>query len=228
MHPSESDDQPRGATLPPPHHVLIGTPAYAGMVHLDYLNSIADYFRAGLTITVATIGNESLITRARNSILSKFDEEPQFSHLFFLDGDVLLPAAGLIRLLSHQVDVIGAAVPLKGFNERGERIFNVGHCLGERGPLHLIDRIGTAALLLSRRAVDDLVAEARAHDRVYGPPLSRGTPLARVHYDVFQVGVVGGEYLSEDYWVCHRLRELGHQIHLDPEVVTRHQGVTEF
>ena len=109
----------------------------------------------------------------------------------------------------------------------GERIFNVGACLGERGGLYEIDRIGTAALMLSRRAVGDLVAEARADGRTYGSQLSRGTPLAQVHYDVFQVGVVGGDYLSEDYWV-YRLRQLGYSIFLYREVATRHQGVTEF
>ncbi|WP_295400228.1 hypothetical protein [uncultured Thiocystis sp.] len=214
--------------MPPAHHILIGTPAYAGMVHLDYLASISEYFRADLNFSVAAIGNESLITRARNAILSKFHEEMQYTHLLFLDGDVFLSAEGLMRLLAHEVDVIGAAVPLKGFNQRGERIFNIGACLGERGGLHEIDRIGTAALMLSRQAVGALVAEAREAGRTYGPQLSRGTPLAQVHFDVFQVGVVGGDYLSEDYWVCHRLRQLGYRVFVDPEVATRHQGVTEF
>jgi hypothetical protein len=228
MHNIDSCTLPRSTAMLADHHILIGTPAYAGMVHLDYLASISDYFRAGLTFSVATIGNESLITRARNAILSKFHEDLQFSHLLFLDGDVYLSASGLLRLLSHGVDAVGAAVALKGFNARGEKMFNVGYCPGELGTLHEIDRIGTAALLLSRQAVNDLVSDARADGRVYGPPASRGTPLAQVHYDIFQVGVVGGEYLSEDYWVCHRLRQLGHRIYLDPEIATRHQGITEF
>lgn len=210
------------------HNLLIGTPAYAGMVHLDYLNSIADYYRAGLRFAISAIGNESLITRARNAILARFHEETEYSHLLFLDGDVYLPASGVARLLAHEVDVIGAAVPLKGFNERGERIFNVGQCLGERGPLHEVERIGTAALMLSRRAVDALVEEAKQAGDTYQRLLSRGAPVARVHYDVFKVGVVGGDYLSEDYWVCHRLRALGFPVYVDPEIPTRHQGVTEF
>jgi hypothetical protein len=134
----------------------------------------------------------------------------------------------LARLLAHEVDVIGAAVPLKGYNERGERIFNVGQCLGERGPLHEVERIGTAALMLSRRAVNALIEEAKQAGDFYQRLLSRGAPVARVHYDVFKVGVVGGDYLSEDYWVCHRLRALGFRVYVDPEIPTRHQGVTEF
>lgn len=224
---TEAHCEPEQAMHSKPN-ILIGTPAYAGLVHLDYLSSIMEYFRAGLEFAVATIGNESLITRARNAILSKFHEEKQYTHLLFLDGDVFLTAAGLQRLLDHDVDIVGAAVPLKAFNEQGERIFNIGYCLGECGPLQEVDRIGTAALLMSRRAVTDLVNEARENGRIYGPQLARGAPLARTHYDVFQVGVVDAEYLSEDYWVCHRLRQLGHRVFFDPEIATRHQGMTEF
>jgi hypothetical protein len=208
--------------------LMIGTPAYGGMVHIDYLSSISEYYRANLNFAVSTIGNESLITRARNSILSKFYEESQYTHLLFLDGDVYLPAEGLKRLLSHQVDVVGAAVPLKGYNERGERIFNVGQCLGEHGGLQIVERIGTAALMMSRAAVNALVAEAEKAGDTYQRLLSRGSPLARIHYDVFKVGVVNGDYLSEDYWACLSLRRMGFQIHFDPEISTRHQGTTEF
>ena len=210
------------------HNLLIGTPAYAGMVHLDYLNSISEYYRTQLNFTISAIGNESLITRARNAILSKFYAEPEFTHLLFLDGDVYLPASGVLRLLAHEVDVIGAAVPLKGFNDRGERIFNVGQCLGEQGPLQEIERIGTAAMMLSRKAVNDLVEEAKQAGYVYQRQLSRGAPMALWHYDVFKVGVVNGDYLSEDFWVCHRLRQMGHKIFVDPFIPTRHQGVSQF
>jgi hypothetical protein len=212
----------------PKHNVLIGTPAYAGMVHLDYLNSISEYYRHQINFTISAIGNESLITRARNAILSKFYQDTEFTHLLFLDGDVYLSGLGLLRLLGHDVDAIGAAVPLKGFNARGERIFNVGQCLGEYGPLHEVERIGTAALLLSRKAVNDLVQEAKQAGDIYQRLLSRGAPMAHTHYDVFKVGVVNGDYLSEDFWVCHRLRQMGYRIFVDPEIATRHQGVTQF
>lgn len=208
--------------------VLIGTPAYGGMVHLDYLNSISEYFRSGIPFSISAIGNESLITRARNAILSRFYADTRYSHLLFLDADVHLPAVGLRRLIDHDVDVVGAAVALKGFNERGERIFNVGRCLGERGALHEIERIGTAAMMLSRNAVNALVDEAKAEGASYPRPMSRGAGMVETHYDVFRVGVVDGDYLSEDFWICHRLRTMGFRIWFDPEIATRHQGITEF
>jgi len=210
-------------------HLLIGTPAYGGMVHIDYLNAISSFHRASLQFDLLTIGNESLITRGRNTILSAFHHDRRYSHLLFLDGDVHLPADGLIGMLGHGVDVIGAPVPMKGRDERGGRIFSFGPCVGEEGALYKVTRIATAALLLSRRAVDALVAEAEREGKVYRlkNPAATGRMPER-HFDVFRVGSEAGEYVSEDYGVCDQLRRLGFSIFVDPVVMTRHQGMMAF
>jgi hypothetical protein len=100
--------------------------------------------------------------------------------------------------------------------------------VGEDGDLLLSERIGTAALLLARPAVQALAALAEREGRVYGPMNTQGgAAAARVQYDIFRVGVEDGEYLSEDYWVCHELRQLGFAIHVAPEVLTGHHGTVE-
>ena len=45
-----------------------------------------------------------------------------------------------------------------------------------------------------------------------------------VTYDVFKVGVYDGEYLSEDFFFCRYLREMGYKILVDPSIPTRHNG----
>jgi hypothetical protein len=209
--------------------IMIGTPAYGGMIHADFVSALLRYQQRHIAFALMTIGNESLITRARNTIISEFHARTEFSHLLFLDADVLLPVEGVERLLAANRDVIGAAVALKGRKPDGSRIFNIGRLRGENDLLYDVERIGTAALLLSRRAVGALVAEARREGRVYthGNEL-RGVDLqAPVQYDIFRVGVVGEEYLSEDFWVCRELRRLGFSIYLDPTIVTRHSGTME-
>jgi hypothetical protein len=202
-------------------NLLIGTPAYAGQVHVDYVSALLVFQRERLPFTLMTIGNESLITRARNTIISAFHERREFTHLLFLDGDVHLPHEGLARMLAHRKDVVAAPVALKGVAPDGGRLFNVGRTVGEDGTLLLVDRVGTAALLLSRAATEALIADARAAQRVYELAQGEGA----IQYDVFRVGVIDGEYLSEDFWVCHALRRLGFPIHVDPTVVTRHNGM---
>jgi hypothetical protein len=170
-----------------------------------------------------TIADESLITRARNTIISAFHERREFTHLLFLDGDVHLPREGLARMLGSGKDVVGAPVALRGVGTNDARLFNVGNTVGEDGTLLVVERVGTAALLLSRAAADALVADARREQRVY--ERNRALGDGSIQYDVFRVGVVDGEYLSEDFWVCHVLRRLGFPIHVDPTVVTRHNGM---
>jgi hypothetical protein len=208
-------------------NLLIGTPAYGGQVHVDYVSSLLVFQRQGIVFSLMTIGNESLITRARNTIISTFHQRREFTHLLFLDGDVHLPQEGLSRMIACGKDVVGAAVPLKALSPEGARIFNIGRTIGEDGPLLLTERVGTAALLLSRNAADALVDDARGDGRVYEQSDAQAVIGAghAIHYDVFRVGVVEGEYLSEDYWACHALRRLGFAIHVDPTIVTRHNGV---
>ena len=47
-------------------------------------------------------------------------------------------------------------------------------------------------------------------------------------FDVFQVGVDRGTYLSEDYWVCAKLIELGFNLYVDLGIRTRHSGMASF
>jgi len=99
-------------------NLLIGTPAYAGQIHVDYLHAVMSFYRAGVQFSVLTMDKDSLITRARNAIISQFHTLEEFTHLLFLDGDVYIDGQNVNRLLEHDKDVIGAAVPLKGTDIR--------------------------------------------------------------------------------------------------------------
>ena len=204
---------------------MIGTPAYHCQVHTEYVVSLLSFQRADIPFSLLTIGNESLITRARNTILSRFHAAGSFTHLLFLDGDVGLTAEGLERLLAHDVDVIGAQVPLKAVGGDGERTYNVGKFYEIDSLLARVEHIGTAVLLLSRNAISSLVEEAKREGRVY--PFSKEATHPE-HYDVFQVGVEDGVYLSEDYWVCRRLRVAGFDIFVDISVKPSHHGMYRF
>ena len=60
--------------------LLIGTPAYGGMLHSDCVSALLQYQRAGVDFALMCIANESLITRARNTIISEFHARADFSH----------------------------------------------------------------------------------------------------------------------------------------------------
>lgn len=215
---------------PPQPNLLIGTPAYAGQIHVDYLHAVMDFFQAGIRFTVMTVDKESLITRARNAIISQFHAIDDFTHLLFLDGDVHLSGEDVGRLLGHGKDVTGAPVPLKGTDDKGRQLYNTGRILRQEDGLVVSDFIGTAVLLLSRAAVAALIEDARERGAVYSVPPGhfRSNKAHVTQYDVFQVGVVDGRYLSEDFWVCHRLRTLGFEVFVDPGIRVRHHGPATF
>lgn len=212
--------------------VLIGTPAYGGMVHLDYLKSILEYQRHGLPFSLATFGNESLITRARNSIISYFYHQPEFTHLLFLDADIRLPAADLKQLMDYGVDVIAAAVPVKAYDKDGKVRLNSSEPREEVAKnLYKTRYVSTAALLLSRKAVVDVIEKVKAEGRIYQFPRGLDTTeslAGLTMYDVFQVGVVDGEYLSEDFWLCKELGERGYDVHISDAVTVTHHGMHGF
>lgn len=213
-------------------NILLGTPCYNSMLHSDYLHSIISFHERKLPFAVLTLGNESLVNRGRNTIISYFYRMENFSHLLFMDADIHLHADGLVRLLAHEKDVIGAPVALKGYDKKtGEPVYNTGKLIEDKGSgLITTDRIGTAVLLLSRKAVDALVKHAIDNGDIYmGNPNTRGDSVDDIRmYDVFKTGVIDGEYLSEDYWACKTLRELGFEVYVDATVETRHNGIYCF
>jgi hypothetical protein len=211
-------------------NLFIGTPAYNSMVHTDYMHSLISYYEYKIPFSIMTVGNESLITRGRNTVMSYFYRTVNFSHLLYLDADIYLHAEELLRLISHKKDVIGAPVNLKGFDAQGNPVSNVGKILEEcEDGLLKVEKVGTAILMLSRNAVDALVEEAKSSGDVYKPnPHTRGQAASFNMYDVFKTGVFEGEYDSEDYYVCRVLRKLGFDIYVDPTVQNRHSGMYVF
>lgn len=208
-------------------NMFIGTPAYGSQIHTDYLHSIISYYEGRIPFSVMTLGNESLVSRGRNTIISYFSTTMNYTHLFFLDADMYLHANELVKLLAHERDVIGAPVALKGYDSNKQLVFNTGKVLEEcEDGLLKVDRVGTAVFILSRKAVDALIEYAKENnDTYYSNPNSRGDAIPNLKmYDVFKTGTINGEYLSEDYWVCNTLRELGFDVYVDPTVRTKHNG----
>ena len=88
--------------------VMIATPCYGGQLTEAYLHGILSTTvkaqHKGIQVHLNTMGNESLITRARNTLVTQFldfdEKEPgRFTHLLFIDSDIGFNAENVIRLL---------------------------------------------------------------------------------------------------------------------------------
>ena len=214
-------------TLP---NLLVGTPAYNGQVQVSYVQSLLGMTASNIRFSLCTVSNDSLVSRARNTILTKFFEKSEHSHLMFLDADVGIHGEDVRKLLSHGKDVIGAPVQLKLLDTE-KPVFSVGKVLERTGTLASVTQLATGVMILSRKAVEALVKSAVDENRVYRYSneleISGDLPEGN-HYDVFRQGSVEGAYVSEDYQLCRDLRNLGFDIHVDLGIRTRHFGMLEF
>ena len=97
--------------------VHIAMPCYGGMLtestFMSFIKWANTARQLGIDWTLETMVNESLISRARNTLTAKFLDMPEATHLFFVDADIGWEPWHLLVLLNRDVDVIGGLYPMK-------------------------------------------------------------------------------------------------------------------
>lgn len=80
------------------------TPTYGGSVATDYFRSFVRSTEAlhhnGIRFALSTISNESLVTRARNTLVSEFLSQKQGTHLLFIDADIGFEPQHVLSMLA--------------------------------------------------------------------------------------------------------------------------------
>ncbi len=100
--------------------VIFGTPCFGGLLHNGFFQSMIElsamFTRLGIPYEVITIGNESLIQRARNGIVAKFLSDDAATHLMFIDADITFNWVSVVKLLISGKELSGGCYPKKCFN----------------------------------------------------------------------------------------------------------------
>ena len=93
--------------------VHICMPCYGGQLtestFMSYIKWANTARQLGLDWTVETMTNESLISRARNTLTAKFLHTKESTHLMFIDSDIGWEPWHLLVMLDAQKDEIGRA-----------------------------------------------------------------------------------------------------------------------
>ncbi len=101
-------------------HIFIATPCYGGQIGEPYFRSMMRLSilcnKYDIPFTVSTLANESLVTRGRNTLVSFFMENPDATHLFFIDADIEFNPEDLLRMVAYDKPVIVGAYPKKAVN----------------------------------------------------------------------------------------------------------------
>ena len=98
------------------HKIFVGTPCYGGMISADYFKSCLQLVSLAATrkieLQFATIGNESLITRARNTLVQLF-MDGDYTHLLFIDADIAFNPESVFKMLDIDKDITTGVYPRK-------------------------------------------------------------------------------------------------------------------
>jgi len=101
-------------------NLCIATPCYGDSVTVEYLQSISKLFpeleKRNIKFNFITVATESLITRARNGMMSNFLDNKDYTHLLFIDSDIEFDPISVVKLLQCDHDVVGGIYPLKKTN----------------------------------------------------------------------------------------------------------------
>lgn len=146
-----------------------------------------------------TFAEGTLVTHVRNKLVEEFLKAPHYTHLFFIDSDMVFNPEWLEKLLKHDKDMICGIA-----RTRGDICYNVYEkheptgkyrplgTLEGAAPLMEIDATGMAFMLMKRK----VVALVREFNSV-------------------------GEK-SEDMLFCEKAKEMGFKIFCDTDVRLGH------
>lgn len=227
---------------------------YGGMCAGAYAASIVAFVRecerAGIRADVFTLTNESLIQRARNSLVKMF-LETDYTHLFFIDADIAFSADHAFRMIEADKDVVCGAYPRKYLNwhKMHECAVNGGevHHMKAEALEHVINFIddnrqppldeqgcvevayaGTGFMLINRDVFKKLkpVVDIYLCDAEVAGAISMNEVIHEFFY--VEKEPKTKRLLSEDYAFCRLWRNNGGKIHVAPWVNLAHIGTHIF
>jgi hypothetical protein len=209
--------------------VHIAMPCYGGMLtestFMSFIKWANTARQLGIDWTLETMVNESLISRARNTLTAKFLDMPDATHLFFVDADIGWEPWHLLVLLNRDVDVIGGLYPMKTMPIKW--VVN-GFDGAEEGPdgLQEVSKAGTGFLLTKKHVFEKM----NAHPAVkqYKNDIGLDPKYDKYLKTYFDTAVRQNRYYSEDWTFCENWRDLGGRIWVDKRVLLRHSGSYVF
>jgi hypothetical protein len=173
-----------------------------------------------------TMTNESLISRARNTLTAKFLHNKESTHLMFIDADIGWEPWHLLVMLNAQKDVIGGLYPMKSLPVKWCVNGFDGAAVSEDGNLQEVSKTGTGFMLIARDVFEKLNAHPATKPFIndIGLPAELN-PYMKTYFDT---AVRENRYYSEDWTFCENWRDLGGQVWVDKRVLLRHTGTYVF
>ena len=235
--------------------IFIATPMYGGMCAGFYTQSIIQLLTTcqanGVDAEFSFMFNESLITRARNSLTHTF-LKTDCSHLMFIDSDIKFRAEDVIYMIRADKDILCGIYPKKEINwhsvkaamdrgvpfdqlksHTGSFVVNLVNYAGEvtvpvNVPVEIFNG-GTGFMLIKREVFGKLGESVPSYSNDVvdlGGKMQQSEPIKEFFTTSIEPGT--NRLLSEDYHFCRIWRESGGQVHAAPWCQLSHIGTYAF
>jgi hypothetical protein len=216
-----SDTEKKNSEEQKMRSVMLASPSHDGKVDVWHAAALAETCKIGVANGINVIpiymSYDALVQRARNDIF-KLAADSKVDDLVFIDCDQDWYPMDFFKLLSHDVEVVGAPVPKKSDMES----YNVkltGEWKVEDNGLAIVDSVGTGFLRIRADAIAKIIESSKTYKE---PHKEEPTP------NVFEVTVKDDELISEDVTFCNKWTELGGKVYIDPTINAAHTGVKRW
>ncbi|NEW93117.1 hypothetical protein [Rhodopseudomonas sp. BR0M22] len=235
--------------------LVVATPCFGGQLSTIYAASIFALQRAvrgmsNLELKIHLRDGDALITRARANLVTLFLDDPNATHLLFIDADIGFQPEQVFRLIESGADIVAGVYPIKRVNwDKARRAIQAGRDNVAAASLDYVlelddpDRVsvvngftrvryaGTGFLMIRRHVLETMCRHPdyaglqffreHSHDTLVGSPN---------RFALFEcmIDPATGTYLSEDFSFCKRWTDIGGEIWADIQSALDHVGPSVF
>lgn len=235
--------------------LFVATPMYGGLCTGMYTSGIMQLVGAcgqnGMKMYFSFMMNESLITRARNSMAFDFLKSDA-THMMFIDADISFNPNDVVRMVQADKDIICGIYPKKEINwvevteavkrgvppdqlqnHTGAFVVNLAH--GEDSktgninePIEIANG-GTGFMLIKREVFEKLAEKVPSYtnDMYHAVDTVREVKIIKEFFAT-SIDEESNRLLSEDYHFCKIARESGFTVWCAPWASFGHTGTYTF
>ena len=220
--------------------VVIATPFYELKGFSPYIVSLIETCRLlaahGIDYRFMDLSGDSYVHRARNTMCDAFLEDPDATDLFFIDSDMSWNPQAFVNMCLLPDLVIGGSYPVKNCweawtsiphwqEENGQNVLK-GRPLGDGSALIEAFVLAGGFLRIKRQALERF----REHytDLWYREPTSAPGEPEKRFTQFFGAESIDHRFFGEDHMFSKKLRDMGIQMFIYPNVDITHWGYKNF
>ncbi len=216
--------------------VFIATPAYGGNVCSAYTESLLYtcmlLSRHNIEFELKFINNQ-IVTRARNMLSSLFMDNNSFTHMMFIDADIVWQPKHVLMLIQHDLECTIGIYPNKSYSWNGDKLgLNPSSVIDNTSTNENDDKYNPNLIRIKHGATGFMLLKKSALIRIQDDvetfilPGSNGEPIKLYNY--FNCKVVDNDYLTEDYYFSHLFNKNGGKIYADKRITLHHIGTHRY